>query len=164
MWAEKYAAPDVESTVTKALSNQLEQTKLAEVIQSTQADYPVLNDNNDNYDQSIVDEINEIWDGLSLTMAPSKALARAVQLVTSAKGMSPTGAKDDQPSKEQQSNPRARKKAAVKKNADAQKRQPPKMRGRSAKDDDLDQITPSKLSDKKLFSMSEKELKRLRGD
>ena len=160
--AKKYGPKeDLNETVAAAIQAQHEETNLKSVIDATTATYPQLKEGDPAYDQSLVDEINAVWDGFSLSMAPSQALEKAVALVTTAKGMSPAG-DESAPKPKPKSN--SRKKAAVKKNADAQNKQPPTMRGRSAKDDDLDQLNPSKLSDKKLFSMSEKELKRLRGD
>jgi hypothetical protein len=160
VWADKYGAGAVEETVTTALNKATEQTKLQEVVQSTQALYPELQEGNDAYDQLIVNEINEIWDGLATRMPISAALQKAVDLVTKSRGMSSDQSEETAPKSQKKS----RKKAAVKKNAEAQKRQPPKMRGRSANESDLDQIRASKLSDDQLFSMSEKELRSLRGD
>lgn len=160
VWAEKYGKNDVKAEVETLLETRDQDTKLKEVIASSQTQYPVLDKANKNYDQEIVDEINLTWDGLSTRMPTSQALAKAVEFVTAARGMSSVD--EGEPSGKAPT--KGRKKAAVQKNADAQKRQPPKMRGRSAKDDGLDEVKASKLSDNKLFSMSEKELKRLRGD
>jgi len=160
VWADKYGAGNLDTKVANALDTREQSVKLKEVITSSLAAYPELKEGDAKFDQTIVDEINQTWDGLSAKMPTSVALAKAVKFVTAARGMS--SAIEDKA--DPKSKTKGRKKAAVKKNADAQKRQPPKMRGRSAKDDSLDQVVASKLSDKKLFSMSEKELRTLRGD
>jgi hypothetical protein len=159
-WAEKYGAGDLDTKVATALDTRAEQASLKKVIVTSQEAYPELKEGNKNYNQELVDEINETWDGLSMKMPTSVALEKAVKFVTAAHGMSSAEVNeaDTQPVS------KGRKKAAVRKNAEAQKRQPPKMRGRSAKDDSLDEVRASKLSDDKLFSMSEKELRILRGD
>lgn len=163
LWAKKYSQPtdSIDDKVISAIQQSRDQDALGKVVAQTEIDFPVLAKGNENYDQTVVDEINDIWDSLVPKYGVSEAFEKAVVYVTNSKGMSPEGSSTEG---DIDTKTKGRKKAAVKKAADTQNRQPPKMRGRGAKDGDLDQVKASKLTDKQLFSMSEKELRLLRGD
>lgn len=135
-----------------------DETKFTRAVKKNEESYPFLDNGSDEYNQEAVDEVNELYSVfLSAGLGKTASIQKAVDLV------SPKHVKEEKPKIGDDKNA-IRKKKALKKNSSAQNKQPARMKGRGARDRELDEFDVGKMSDNQFSKLSKREISELRGD
>lgn len=135
-----------------------DETKFTQIISRSAEDYEFLNPDSKGYNQTAVDEINDVFEGLVATgKGKAIALQRAIDIVAPKFGESSQRALGE----DKKSN---RRKAAVKKNTKAANKQPPRMKGKTTRDKTITEVDVLTMSDRSFKKLSKTELAELRGD
>lgn len=131
------------------------QRTLKETISTNETKYPFLSKASEDHSEEAVAEVNDLFTAFAKSglYTQAEALDKAVSLV--APRYAPKGGIGEE------SDPKARDKKGRKRNARANNAQPPKMKGRTARETGQDDLDPFTTDLKKL---SKRELKELRGD
>ena len=147
-------------------STALEAMRMELTVERIIEQYPALDENSEEFDQDLVDDINDKQAGLIARqhMSPSKALAEAVKYVMRNRSASPTAEKGTPlgaPVK-------GRKEAAVAKNLDAARRQPASTRMVGADSDKFGQTgklpAVNDMTYEEFGALPEKTKAQMRGD
>lgn len=129
--------------------------------------YPELDEHGDEFDQDLVDDVNDKWNGLMSRerLSPSKAMARAVREVMQKRAVAPAAAEKGAPLG---APVKGRKEAAVAKNLDAARRQPASTRMVGADSDKFGQTGKLPAVDDMTYeefgALPEKTKAQMRGD
>jgi len=135
-----------------------EQEKFDVLVDSFEQKYNFLNADDDNYNEEAVETVNALTasfvnkDGLTKSQAIKKAVDRVVPMYDKTKKVT------------KKETLGSREKDSRKRNIKASKQQPPKGSSRGGSDRDLEEVVPSKLSEKDFKNLSAKEKRILRGD
>ena len=138
-----------------------------ERIEST---FPVLNPDDDAYDQAVMDEVAELKEAYQLKgLTPTAALQKAVKLIVGASNTKQEVATTSQPRVNADQVAAERKSAAVKKTADAMNKTPPAADKIGEPSDKMgggkvDAAAVMKMSQKDFAALNEETLAQLRGD
>ena len=156
LWQEKIESikEEAQTAAETASSSKLEEEKFNTTVANFENKYSFLDVESGDYNEEAVETINELMTVyMQQGEAKSKALTKAV------KKMAPFYEKTAPKEKTID-----RKKAAKTKNIKASKQQPPKSRGKTTKELDLDSLDILKMSEKDFGKLTEKEKRVLRGD
>ena len=138
-----------------------------ERIEST---FPVLNPDDDAYDQAVMDEVAELKEAYQLKgLTPTAALQKAVKLIVGASNTKQEVATTSQPRVNPEQVAAERKSAAVKKTADAVQKTPPAADKIGEPSDKMgggkvDAAAVMKMSQKDFAALNDETLAQLRGD
>lgn len=161
------AISDIDKTIDSVYtSRQNEQTE-QQVIDNLESTYDVIRPGSDSFDQDLINEIQALRDGfLGQNYAPADALRVAAdyalnmrypQLINTPESESEPEAKP--PAPETRRNPQA-----IKRNAEAQKAQPPAMPSGTPTDDGPGVVNLEQLTAEEYEALPESTRRRLRGD
>lgn len=138
-----------------------------ERIEST---FPVLNPDDDAYDQAVMDEVAELKEAYQLKgLTPTAALQKAVKLIVGASNTKQEVATTSQPRVNADQVAAERKSAAVKKTADAMNKTPPAADKIGEPSDKMgggkvDAAAVMRMSQKDFAALNDETLAQLRGD
>lgn len=150
---------EMQQTGEQSASQAREQVRLDLTIDAIEENYTQLNPNGDDYDQALVDEIQELRNGFEATgkYSPTQALIRAVKIMI-----------PDAPATAENKVDKAADSKSLKKKVAAANKQPPSLdsvgeQGNAAGKDTNDP-DPSQMSIEDMEALPESTLKRMRGD
>ena len=119
------------STMTAAAKAEaVEDMRFDITVENIQAQYPELDENSEQFDQDLVDDVLDKQRGFMERerLSPSKAMAKAAKYVMDRQQRAAPAVEEERPGLKAGERGTDRKRAAVEKNLDAAKRQPPSTR------------------------------------
>jgi hypothetical protein len=146
-----------ESTETELESKSkkvIDDERFKDVLAKSVKEYKFLNDKHDSYNADAVEMINTLMRGY---VAAGKTKAEALALAVKKGAPMYLEPKDKKEISE-------RRKAQVKKNAEASRKQAPNSKGRGTREIDVESLDPSSLTEKDYKSLTPKQKAKLRGD
>lgn len=140
---------------------ELVQQQLAykEAVEELNAQYPELVPDHPDYNQQVIDDIFELYEGYLLKgIDPASAIRKATNIIAKANGLGQR-AEDEAPSTKT-----AKKPPKVEKKLEARKKQPPKQSGTSPRDAEDGEYDILNMTEEEFDALPESVKRRLRGD
>lgn len=139
--------------------NLADETKFEKLIVENETKYPFLDQSTSEYNQDAVDKINSLFNRfVKAGSTKAEALQEAVDLIV------PSYAKPVDEGKDKGLGGKKRKKQALKRNARANNAQPPRMKGKTTRENAINEYDVLNMTEKDFSKLPASVKKKLRGD
>ena len=154
---------EVQQKMGQTVQQSQEAIQLQTTAQLIQEQYPILDENSQDYNKEMADEVIDLRDAFIVQgYQASDALTKATKYVMA--GNTPEPAQEAAPSKSNGAVVQKKKKATVKKKIEASQSQPPDLQGQGNAERGEGTLDVNALSEDEFNALPEETLRRLRGD